>query len=126
VKPEYPKGYWQDAANRRDFFMKFAADKGFDPHDGDSWQNVTHSQLGEKMVFILASFIYLSFKKQLSQLLSRTSGLYGALEEAFPGLQLEGKFKKMRNLDSSLHVSLLSRLILGRVHHRLRKRRQVV
>lgn len=40
-----PKGYWLRSENRRDFFTKFAAEKGFEPTIPENWKNVTNSQI---------------------------------------------------------------------------------
>ncbi len=43
------KGYWKSAANRRNFFIEFASQKGFDPFVHDNWDNVTYKDIHEKV-----------------------------------------------------------------------------
>lgn len=42
--------YWANARNRRHFFERFAADKGFDPLIAQNWYSITHEQLDEYKV----------------------------------------------------------------------------
>lgn len=44
------KGYWLDIANRREFFLNFAAEKGFDPYRPENWANVTVAQVAVRKV----------------------------------------------------------------------------
>jgi len=45
-----PKGFWQDANNRRQYFVHFAKEQGFDPSDAEAWKKVTWRQVQAKEV----------------------------------------------------------------------------
>lgn len=45
-----PKGFWLDSTHRRNYFLDFAREMGFDPRNPDNWKNITRIQVIEKMV----------------------------------------------------------------------------
>ena len=45
-----PKGFWQDANNRRQYFVNFAKEQGFDPSDAEAWKKVTWRKVQAKEV----------------------------------------------------------------------------
>ena len=45
-----PKGFWQDANNRRQYFVHFAKEQGFDPSDAEAWKKVTWRKVQAKEV----------------------------------------------------------------------------
>jgi len=50
VKRHKAKGYWRDPENKRKFFLEIAAEKGLDPYDPKTWQNITYANLRERNV----------------------------------------------------------------------------
>lgn len=45
TKPNIPRSFWNQEANRRKFFIDFAKKMGFDPLVPENWNRVTKSQL---------------------------------------------------------------------------------
>ncbi len=43
----FPENYWRDAHNRRNFFIEFAIQKGFDPLVAVNWENVQYREMGK-------------------------------------------------------------------------------
>ena len=48
-KKHKPKGYWANPSNVREFFCKFAEEKGFDPMDAHNWENLHTAELLQKV-----------------------------------------------------------------------------
>lgn len=50
VKRVKGKGFWRDVRNRREWFIHFAKDKGFDPLQATNWQQITDTELRSKVI----------------------------------------------------------------------------
>jgi len=72
-----PINYWQQIENRKDFFLKFAADNGFDPYIASNWAS-RKKQL-------------LAYKNGALSILKRYNGnLRRALKDTFSNLTFKG------------------------------------
>ena len=45
-----PKGYWNSLDNRKQFFLQFARDQGFDPYNLYNWRHVTKNSINTHKV----------------------------------------------------------------------------
>ena len=45
-----PKGYWNSLDNRKQFFLQFAKDQGFDPYNLYNWRHVTKNSINTHKV----------------------------------------------------------------------------
>lgn len=48
-----PKGYWINADNRREWFINFAKEAGFDPTDIESWKKIGKTQILKNKVSVI-------------------------------------------------------------------------
>lgn len=56
------ENYWQVEANRKDFFLEFAKEKGFDPNNSAAWYKVRSGDvLAAKVPFLISAQIIIHF-----------------------------------------------------------------
>ena len=47
-----PLQYWEEKTNRRDFFIDFAKEMGFDPMEPKNWQKIKKADIVAKVVSV--------------------------------------------------------------------------
>jgi len=111
-----PKGFWKDIDNMRQFFLDFAAKKGFDPYDAQTWRKVTYKELSKNGNFVrdipfpVLSSLILTFPhccRKISSIRARTEGkVHKALSLCFPGMTFERTSSHFFALSINLRHSL--------------------
>jgi len=49
---EKPLQYWEEKTNRRDFFIDFAKEMGFDPMEPKNWQKIKKADIAVKVASV--------------------------------------------------------------------------
>jgi len=51
------KGYWLSVENKKNFILKFAEERSFDPYDPHNWETITNADIHANKV-TLASHLF--------------------------------------------------------------------
>jgi len=111
-KKQVEKEDWQNIEKRKQFFLDYAKQKGFDPLSQEDWQKVSKSDIRDfpkVRVFLppTASFKLTFLLYQGASLLAAYRGsLYDAFRKTFPDFEKEGKHALALPLKSHLSPKL--------------------